>query len=136
MMIPYSLYSHTHILVPWPNDRHVGNRTKIRDAKSYNCIPESQTKSDQSHNFVDWNENKFSNTGKWSLGDANGDGVTDALDFIEWNANKFMSSDGVSAVPEPGAVLLSFLAMLCLALVMLVLFFMDSYMRIDPFPVR
>ena len=37
------------------------------------------------------------------LGDANGDGFTDARDF-EWNDNKFLSSDSVSAVPEPGLV--------------------------------
>ena len=52
--------------------------------------------------FNKWNANKFSNTGKWSLGDANADGVTDGADFLEWNNNKFQSSDGVSAVPEPG----------------------------------
>jgi hypothetical protein len=47
--------------------------------------------------------NKFSNTAKWSLGDVNGDGVTDAIDFIAWNENKFMSADDVAAVPEPVA---------------------------------
>lgn len=59
-------------------------------------------------------QNKFSETGKWSLGDANADGITDGLDFIEWNANKFMSSDGVNAVPEPriGVFLLAALSAL------------------------
>jgi hypothetical protein len=52
--------------------------------------------------FIEWNANKFLTTGLWSLGDLNADGFTDGLDFIIWNANKFTSSDGVSAVPEPG----------------------------------
>ena len=50
--------------------------------------------------FIEWNANKFSATGAWSLGDFNADGFTDGPDFIEWNNNKFQSSD-VAAVPEP-----------------------------------
>ena len=67
--------------------------------------------------FIDWNANKFSATGSWSLGDANADGVTDGLDFIEWNANKFTSSDGVSAVPEPGMGVLLIAALMGLAFI-------------------
>jgi polyhydroxybutyrate depolymerase len=67
--------------------------------------------------FIEWNGNKFSETGKWSLGDANADGFTDGLDFIEWNANKFMSSDGLNPVPEPSLGILLASALLGLALV-------------------
>ena len=57
--------------------------------------------------FIIWNGEKFTSTGKWSLGDANGDGFTDGQDFIIWNGNKFLSSaDGLSAVPEPGSLVL------------------------------
>lgn len=65
--------------------------------------------------FIDWNANKFSNTGKWSLADANADGVTDAADFILWNITKFMSSDGVSTVPEPAMGVLLIAALTGLA---------------------
>ena len=62
--------------------------------------------------FIEWNANKFSSTGQWSLGDANADGVTDGSDFIVWNANKFMSADGVNAVPEPGLNILLAVALM------------------------
>jgi hypothetical protein len=65
--------------------------------------------------FIEWNTNKFSSTGQWSLGDANADGVTDGLDFIVWNSNKFTSSDGVSAVPEPSLGILWIAALVGLA---------------------
>ena len=65
--------------------------------------------------FIIWNANKFSTTGKWSLGDANADGVTDGQDFILWNINKFMSSDGISAVPEPAAGLFVLVAVVLTA---------------------
>lgn len=58
--------------------------------------------------FIAWNTNKFSATGKWTKADFNADGVSDGQDFIAWNGNKFMSSDGQTVVPEPawGAVTL------------------------------
>ena len=55
--------------------------------------------------------------GLWSLGDANGDGVTDGQDFIEWNTNKFMSSDAEAAVPEPGMSVFLMAALIGLAVV-------------------
>ncbi len=58
--------------------------------------------------FVVWNSNKFSNTGKWSMADFDASGVTDGVDFIKWNTLKFMSSDALlgsatspASVPEP-----------------------------------
>ncbi len=39
--------------------------------------------------FIIWNGNKFTSTGKWTQADWNADGVTDGLDFIIWNVNKF-----------------------------------------------
>lgn len=42
--------------------------------------------------FIAWNSNKFSATGKWSQADWNADGITDGQDFIIWNTNKFQSS--------------------------------------------
>ncbi len=52
--------------------------------------------------FIEWNNNKFTDTGLWSLGDLDANGVTDGRDFVIWNASKFMSSDVVVAIPEPG----------------------------------
>jgi hypothetical protein len=66
--------------------------------------------------FIEWNANKFSITGQWSLGDANADGITDGLDFIEWNTNKFVSSDDVAAVPEPSIGVLLIVALISLAI--------------------
>lgn len=66
------------------------------------------------HDFLIWNEHKFSSTARWSLGDANGDGTTDGEDFIAWNQHKFTSSDGVGAVPEPEAGLLWMVGLLWL----------------------
>lgn len=66
--------------------------------------------------FLEWNMSKFMVTGLWSLGDVNADGVTDGLDFIVWNDFKFTSSNSVSAVPEPGAVVLSFFALVLLGI--------------------
>jgi hypothetical protein len=51
--------------------------------------------------FIEWNENRFTETGKWSLADFNADGITDGNDFIEWNTYKFQEADGVAMVPEP-----------------------------------
>lgn len=51
--------------------------------------------------FVVWNANKFTPTGKWSQADWNADGVTDGQDFIIWNGNKFQSSDLANALVLP-----------------------------------
>ena len=48
--------------------------------------------------FLTWNANKFTATGKWSQGDWNADGVTDGQDFLVWNVNKFQSSDAGTGV--------------------------------------
>ena len=58
------------------------------------------------------NDHKFASVVTWCGGDFNADGLVDGLDFILWNANKFMSSDSVSAVPEPGTWVLWFVAVL------------------------
>ncbi len=50
--------------------------------------------------FILWNGNKFTSTGKWSQADWNADGVTDGQDFILWNANKFQSSDSAVMFPS------------------------------------
>jgi hypothetical protein len=71
----------------------------------------------QRFDFIEWNVSKFLNTGLWSLGDLNADGFTDGLDFIIWNEFKFMSSDGASAVPEPGMGVLLIAAVMGLAFV-------------------
>ena len=63
--------------------------------------------------FIEWNDNKFTSSGKWSLADFTADGNTDGLDFIEWNNNKFMSADGVTAVPEPQGFLLLAWGVIC-----------------------
>ncbi len=61
--------------------------------------------------FLTWNSNKFSPTGKWSLADFTADGTTNGADFLAWNTNKFMSADGVQAVPEPfGFTVLAWIA--------------------------
>ena len=64
--------------------------------------------------FINWNSNKFTNTGTWSQGDFNVDGVTDGQDFVAWNSNKFTSADG-AAVPEPSYGVLSLLIAALLA---------------------
>lgn len=46
--------------------------------------------------FIIWNGNKFTSTGKWSQADWNADGTTDGQDFIIWNGNKFQSSDALA----------------------------------------
>ena len=61
-----------------------------------------------------WNAHKFTSTAAWCRGDFNADGVTDVSDFNVWNVYKFSSSDHVSAVPEPGAALLSFVSLVAL----------------------
>jgi hypothetical protein len=63
--------------------------------------------------FAGWNDNKFTSTGMWSLGDLDANGVTDGLDFIIWNNFKLTSS-GV-AVPEPATVVGSLLGLWILA---------------------
>ncbi|MEM8679307.1 MAG: lamin tail domain-containing protein, partial [Planctomycetota bacterium] len=50
--------------------------------------------------FVIWNGQKFTTTGKWTEGDFNADGNTDGQDFIAWNSFKFTSADNL-VVPEP-----------------------------------
>jgi autotransporter-associated beta strand protein len=65
--------------------------------------------------FLAWNANKFASVAEWCGGDFTADGVVDGGDFIAWNANKFTSSDGLSAVPEPGTGLLTFLGLCWLA---------------------
>jgi hypothetical protein len=64
--------------------------------------------------YIQWNAHKFTSTAAWCSGDFNADGVVDGLDFVLWNDNKFTSSDGVNAVPEPGAGVLLFAAVACL----------------------
>ena len=64
--------------------------------------------------FLAWNAAKFSNSLRWSDADFTADGVVEGQDFLAWNANKFTSSDGASAVPEPGTGLVSLVAMLLL----------------------
>lgn len=54
--------------------------------------------------FIAWNAAKFTDSLLWSDGNFNADGFVDGQDFIAWNANKFTSSDGVTAVPEPGPI--------------------------------
>jgi hypothetical protein len=44
--------------------------------------------------FGIWNANKFTNSTRWSFGNANGDSVVDGSDFGIWNANKFTSACG------------------------------------------
>ena len=65
--------------------------------------------------FIAWSDNKFTSVAAWCGGDFNAEGTVDGLDFILWNDNKFTSSGGVSAVPEPGAGVLSFVALTLLA---------------------
>ena len=60
--------------------------------------------------FLVWNDNKFTMTSAWCGGDFNADGNVDGADFLLWNDNKFMSSDNISAVPEPGTAMLWILA--------------------------
>ena len=67
--------------------------------------------------FIAWNGSKFTSDLLWSHGDWNADGVVDGQDFILWNGNKFTSSDGVSAVPEPAAGILSIALLISLAAV-------------------
>ena len=50
--------------------------------------------------FLEWNDNKFTNTAAWCSGDFSADGVVDGQDFLLWNFNKFTSADA-AAVPEP-----------------------------------
>ena len=56
--------------------------------------------------FLVWNTNKFTDAPGWCAGDFNADGTVDGADFLLWNTNKFTTADGVSAVPEPAALLL------------------------------
>jgi len=60
--------------------------------------------------FILWNESKLTSRLLWNNGDFTGDEVVDGLDYIKWNGNKFTSSDGVTAVPELSAGMLSFVA--------------------------
>lgn len=57
--------------------------------------------------FVAWNEHKFSDLAQWTAGDFSANGVIDGEDFVIWNGNKFSTADSVTAVPEPGLVLLT-----------------------------
>ena len=62
--------------------------------------------------FIAWNTHKFTQEAAWCAGDFNADGFVDGADFIVWNEHKFTSSDGVNLVPEPGAIVLSAIALL------------------------
>lgn len=53
--------------------------------------------------FLEWNDNKFTNHASWCGGDFSADGVIDGIDFLEWNENKFLSADAL-VVPEPGGL--------------------------------
>lgn len=64
--------------------------------------------------FLAWNDHKFTNVAAWCSDDFNADGLVDGQDFLLWNENKFTSSDSVSAVPEPGAAMLSFISLVLL----------------------
>ena len=66
--------------------------------------------------FLEWNENKFTNTTGWCQGDFDSDGTVDGLDFIAWNGNKFTASDTLS-VPEPTTVSMAVLLLITLFLV-------------------
>jgi probable HAF family extracellular repeat protein len=67
--------------------------------------------------YIAWNDHKFTSVAAWCSGDFNADGTVNGDDFVLWNANKFMSSDSVSAVPEPSTVVVLFAAVLGLAVV-------------------
>jgi hypothetical protein len=67
--------------------------------------------------FIEWNDHKFTSVAAWCSGDFNADGVIDGQDFILWNENKFTSSDGLSAVPEPGMGVILIAALIGLAVV-------------------
>ena len=41
--------------------------------------------------FTIWNENRFSGGG-WCQGDFNADGIVDAIDFTTWNSNRFQTA--------------------------------------------
>jgi RHS repeat-associated protein len=47
--------------------------------------------------FGVWNESRFSGCGTWARADFNGDGFTDLSDFNIWNANKFRGLPSSSA---------------------------------------
>ncbi|MEM7315482.1 MAG: PEP-CTERM sorting domain-containing protein, partial [Planctomycetota bacterium] len=66
--------------------------------------------------FNVFNENKFTETGLWSLGDFNADNFTDVADFNAWNGNKFTSSSTPAAVPEPGSGMLMLITVVMLGL--------------------
>ncbi len=55
--------------------------------------------------FINWNQNNFTNTPLWSAGDFNADGVVDGQDFIIWNQNKFTSADNGQLVNVKSSVL-------------------------------
>ena len=67
--------------------------------------------------FGIWNANKFTSTLLWDTGNFDGNAVTDGSDCGLWNANKFTSSDGASAIPEPGMGVFLITAMIGLAVV-------------------
>ena len=75
--------------------------------------------------FNIWNNNKFTMTSEWCRGDFTGDGSVDVSDFNTWNTNKFTSSDrtvhpdkiassDTNPVPEPTALVLFGIGILCL----------------------
>ena len=53
--------------------------------------------------FIAWNDNKFTGGTDWTTGDFDGNGITDAADFIQWNDFKFQSVTLPRPVPEPSA---------------------------------
>lgn len=52
------------------------------------------------HDFIVWNNHKFTTGSGWCGGDFNADGQTDGQDFVLWNNHKFTSSDALRGVPE------------------------------------
>ncbi len=65
--------------------------------------------------FNIWNSNRLSQTPAWCAGDFTADGAIDASDFNVWKSHRFMSSDGLAAVPEPGAGVLAIIALVLAA---------------------
>lgn len=60
--------------------------------------------------FINWNDNKFTDHPAWCGGDFTADGIVDGLDFIVWNQFKFSTS--LAEVPEPVGMTLCAVALI------------------------